>query len=264
MKRILLFLLCSSPLLLNAMTEVNVKHNTLKTIEIKLKAALLRESVKNNDITTAKALLAEKIIYNRTSLTYLLVEEVCNLNVNMIKILLDAGADINGIDGSNRNYTLLMIAIENKYPKITKLLVHSGANINYQATVVEDWTKKNKSALILAIELGQTNMVQLLIAHGADLNQINQIDFDKIPNKLAIIRAIELGKKERQTLLEKQKRLEEQKISEAQEEKKSEISLTPYSGIYPQLGDDVYHQLSASESAKSKSKIAKKSQCTIL
>lgn len=352
MKRTLLLLFCSSPVLLNGMANINIKQNTLEIAEILLTEELLAESVENNDINTVQTLLIEKVNLDKVLLTKLLFSAIIKQNIDMVKILVAAGANMNEIKD---DYTPLMLALSHTQGEIAKFLIDAGANIaaknsrnctalyyaitngqddiaqlliskgadlskalipairwkriniikilidvhadintkadsyigyitpaliyaieqNYPeiATMLIDAgadihakeTKKNnplysKTALYYALTKGLAEVVQLLIAKGADIDQIKDIVFATIPNKLAILQAIEKGKKERQAQLEAQKNLEEKKIYETQEEKKSEIFHTSYNDITFHFDD----QLSANESPQFPRNKAPKKHCIVM
>lgn len=231
MKRILLFLACNSQPLLNAMTEVKVKQAGLEILEAKLNEALLVESLKNNNIALVEELLDENVNPNYVTdsgETPLSIAVELG-SIDMMRVLIAAHADVNkGIFFKSTEKTIvtwaLILAIINKRPKIAELLIDTGADVQAQEIVFTDefLTSKetSKTALMYAIEFGQATIVRKLIAKGAEFtDQIKEIDFSKISNKLAIKEAIALGKKERQALLEAEKNLAETKLTTEAEEK---------------------------------------------
>lgn len=152
MKRTLLLLLCSSPLL-NAMTEVKVKQDNVEALAAKLRSDLFGKAVENNWIDIAKELLAKRINPNN----------ICN--------------------GYNRSPLMCALKFyKSDYP----------------------------------------DMVKLLIAHGAEFAEGEKFNMDKLSDKkkLALLHAIEAGKKERQALLEAEKNLTVAKLPTEAEEKK--------------------------------------------
>lgn len=236
MKRILLFLACNSHLLLNAMTEVKVKQNSLETFEARLNEELLIESVKKNDIATVKTLLDEKVNPNyviNTGETPLSIA-IERGSIGMVRVLIAADADVNkrisfrGTENCPRKIkktiitSALILAIINQHSEIAELLIDTGAHV--RAREIIHWDKEfeetSTTALMCAIKHGQANIIRKLIAKGAELtDQIEQIDFSKISNKLAIKQAIALGKKERQEKLEAEKNLTVAKLPTEAEEK---------------------------------------------
>ena len=81
---------------------------------------------------------------------------------NIVKILLDLGADINAKD--NNGQTALMRATDHGYTEIITLLLDKGADINAN-------NNDGKSALKVAIENSRTETVILLIRNGAEIPQ---------------------------------------------------------------------------------------------
>ena len=83
-------------------------------------------------------------------------------NPEIVKLLIDSGADIN-IRGSISGVTALMVAVGWGHTEIIKLLIDNGADINIK-------NYHSSTALIVAARSNQTEVVQLLIDNGADLN----------------------------------------------------------------------------------------------
>ena len=84
-------------------------------------------------------------------------------NLEFIKILIDAGANLNLRNKSIRSDTALHIACRNNYIDIVKILIKAGVNINIA-------NEKLDTALIIAAFYGYTSIVELLINAGANLN----------------------------------------------------------------------------------------------
>ncbi|MBW5397594.1 ankyrin repeat domain-containing protein, partial [Brachyspira pilosicoli] len=80
---------------------------------------------------------------------------------DMVKYLLDKGANPNA--SNNENKTALMIAIANNNFDISKLLIQQGANINTQ-------DEYGYTALMRAAMIGSYEMVKFLLENGADAN----------------------------------------------------------------------------------------------
>lgn len=85
---------------------------------------------------------------------------VVNNKPEILKMLLEAGADPNAEFGKNQ---LLVYAILKKSPEMTKLLIDNGAKVN-------GYTGK-RTPLNLAIYLKQPEIVKILINAGADVNE---------------------------------------------------------------------------------------------
>jgi len=83
--------------------------------------------------------------------------------LDIIKLLIDAGADINIEVGNN---TALMNASERGRIEIVKFLINAGANVNLQ-------TNNNWTALMIASWTGYIEIVKLLIEAGANVNLQN-------------------------------------------------------------------------------------------
>jgi len=81
-------------------------------------------------------------------------------DVDAIRRLLDAGADINARD--RRNQTGLMIAAQHGRPAVAGLLIDRGADLNASA-------KYTLSAIMLAVINGHVDIVRMLAGAGADL-----------------------------------------------------------------------------------------------
>ncbi len=80
----------------------------------------------------------------------------------ILEILLNKGADINGLDSTGR--TPLHCAVEGQRMDAVKLLVERGANV----TILDS---KGLSVLSMAVEKGMEDAVVLFIEQGADPNK---------------------------------------------------------------------------------------------
>src|SRR5436305_502286 len=74
-------------------------------------------------------------------------------NINMIKLLLNNGADVNGLDNKGRTY-LHSVACSGEI-EIAKLLLRYGANIHAR-------DKDGKTPLDMGISYGQIHMIEFL------------------------------------------------------------------------------------------------------
>ena len=81
--------------------------------------------------------------------------------IEIAKILLEAGADINGLDGFHD--TALITALENEKMDVVKFLVEQGANVN----IPTSW---GVTPFMGVCASGTPEMVELMIRHGADVN----------------------------------------------------------------------------------------------
>lgn len=82
-------------------------------------------------------------------------------NSNMLKLLIDTGADVNARDESHE--TPLHMALGSENINIVKLLVEAGANVNVESDLIN-------TPLHVAVELEFEDITQMLIDAGADVN----------------------------------------------------------------------------------------------
>jgi len=101
--------------------------------------------------------------------------------LEIVKRLLDAGADVNEPPGSFRSATSLQLAAINGYLGIAKHLIDLGANVNAAGAEFG-----GRTALEGAAEHGRIDMIQLLLDHGADTSGDGQ---------RAYVRAVKLAKR---------------------------------------------------------------------
>ncbi|MDE0140345.1 MAG: ankyrin repeat domain-containing protein [Caldilineaceae bacterium] len=81
-------------------------------------------------------------------------------NVAMVKLLVEAGADVNADEGFGGN-TPLHEAVEEGNPEIVQILVDAGADIEAEGFM-------GRTPLSLAAEEGATEIMQILLGQGAD------------------------------------------------------------------------------------------------
>ncbi|WP_157153243.1 ankyrin repeat domain-containing protein [Brachyspira murdochii] len=106
--------------------------------------------------------LESRIKADRSDYDYTpLMIAVYKKDYDMVKYLLDKGANPN--TANNENKTALMIAIANNNFDISKLLIQQGANINTQ-------DEYGYTALMRAAMIGSYEMVKFLLENGADVN----------------------------------------------------------------------------------------------
>lgn len=91
--------------------------------------------------------------------------------VEQIKLLLDAGADVNAAD-STKTTPLMSVLILRRSPEVVKALIDAGADVNAANRI-------GKTALMIAAEHDRTEIVELLIAAGADIN-LEAINREKV------------------------------------------------------------------------------------
>ena len=83
-------------------------------------------------------------------------------NIDLVKILLNAGADVNAI---SNNYTALQLAVKGNHIDIAKLLIAAGADVNA--------INGGYTTLGYAVAYNRIEAVKLLIVAGVDLNAIS-------------------------------------------------------------------------------------------
>jgi ankyrin repeat protein len=82
--------------------------------------------------------------------------------LEIIKLLLDRGADVNGTDMYGE--TSLHVAAKNNHPENVKLLLNHGADINYKDT------KYKQTPLHIAARWGSYESAKLLLNYSADID----------------------------------------------------------------------------------------------
>merc|ERR1712212_219059 len=97
------------------------------------------------------------------------------MGTESVKALLNKGANVNKVSGPNEypyvNDTVLIIAAQNDYMKIVKLLLEKGANFQVKCHS-RSWCV-GKDTLIYAANFGNLDVIQLLLDQGANVNLIN-------------------------------------------------------------------------------------------
>lgn len=128
-------------------------------------------ALENQHPDTAKVLLnygashktLEGHIFTRTPLVF--AAEFGYMEI--VKFLLDAGADVNAVNGdSSSSTTALIAAAGNGHSEVVELLIENGADLNAQ-----DW---HGTALINSAMEGRSDIVKLLLLAGADVNIKNK------------------------------------------------------------------------------------------
>jgi len=119
------------------------------------------------------------------TMTALILASLDNENPEAINILLSAGADINF--RTEKDFTALLCAIGNKNPKIFEMLIDNGADV----TMTFNWFDKKTTILHIYAEGGKDiKILDKLIFAGADIN-VKTSD-----NMTPLIYAASLGKDE--------------------------------------------------------------------
>ncbi len=87
--------------------------------------------------------------------------------VEMIRLLVESGADVNGRSAYEYNLSPLGQAVAKGHMAVFRLLLDLGANVSYQ-------TDNGGTALHMACAWYQEEAVAELIAHGADMNAVDK------------------------------------------------------------------------------------------
>lgn len=153
--------------------------------------ALLHRAVEDNDLILAKQLLDDQI--HADSKNYLdegrpVLHQAVNLgHEEMVKLLLDSGADVN-IEHHDDERTALHIAAGKGNDKLVQLLLDRGANVNAADSV--------GLTVLHAAVLGRTpSTVRMLLRYGANVDARNNL------GETALHHAAEVWQEELVTLL---------------------------------------------------------------
>lgn len=180
--------------------EVSVESMTMGIVAVSSPSDPLIAAAYENDLAKAKELIAAGIDVNRrdeNTQTTALEEAVKNGNRKMVRILLDAGAEINARSDYGRTAlmwldddateelvwdliaagakinlkdeagdTALILAVAWSEPEVLRALVNAGAKVNAK-------NKEGETALMKAAAGGNLECVRLLIDSGADINRKN-------------------------------------------------------------------------------------------
>lgn len=141
----------------NSSSDYNGKSPLYLSVEKQntdvIKLLLLNNANINIDADKKSILYNALISYKKYS------SEAEKNSLNIIKLLLNAGVDIDIRDSFGGN-TPLIYAIEKKYTEVVKLLIEYGADVNYE-------NKKGKKPLNYAISSGKNEIIKLLVDNGA-------------------------------------------------------------------------------------------------
>lgn len=131
-----------------------------------MKAKLVREYIELPPKTEEQILNDLKKV-NKTSLSYMLYDEVANEDFLKAKLLLAAGADPNIKMGINNNSVLSYACTYNIQIKIIRLLIGYGANVNSRNLL-------GNTPLIHAINKKNINIIKILLDAEANVNIKNK------------------------------------------------------------------------------------------
>ena len=139
---------------------------------------------KNNEGATA---LCAAVAVQRHDLVKLLIDNEANVNqycgtitplilatdagnLEIVKYLVDHGADVNAVENDDHKWSALIMAAEKGHLDIVKYLVEHGANIEYDAVGDYDIKTIYVTALSQAIRRNHIDIVKYLISKGASKN----------------------------------------------------------------------------------------------
>lgn len=129
---------------------------------------------------------------NQNEIKTLLILAVEHGNIDILKFLIDSGADINSNISSN---TPLMAATESDDLNSVKILVEAGANVNAE-------NQTGDKALDIAYQHKNQEMITFLKSQGAnaslELSELHDIDWNRIPlwmeNSALLVSEMAFGK----------------------------------------------------------------------
>lgn len=132
----------------------------------------LKRAVRDGDETMVRRLVKGGVLVNPKSRQWfggtILHDAIASGKVSIVKLLLQAKADVNATTQDNR--TCLHVAARTGYSgntEIVKELLKSGADVNIQ-------TKDKRTALHFATWRGNKDIVQQLVDNGANVNLLDE------------------------------------------------------------------------------------------
>lgn len=146
--------------LLRATTWTAVEKGRALTISISFRNKRLVRDLLDAQADVNQELIdyGGEFIYDRGPATPLLLA-VRNKDVSLIKCLINAGADI-------QDPNIVISAVSTGNEQIVKNILEAGANVNHPAS-----SHRGRTALQLATEKGDIELVDILLEAGADVNQ---------------------------------------------------------------------------------------------
>ncbi len=120
----------------------------------------LSYAINNGDIEIAKLLLENKVKI-KDELLIAIKSPIVESRINIMKLLIENGANINYTD--ENGFNPLNIAIESGDMELTKFLITNGANVN---SLMQDGV----SLIGYAIAQNNMDLLQILIENGANVN----------------------------------------------------------------------------------------------
>lgn len=84
--------------------------------------------------------------------------------MEMVRMLIDLGANVRNCYGGRSQFTTVLVAVENNSPDILEFLIHHGADVNNEECC-------NENPLNVAAEENNKKCMELLLDAGIDTNQ---------------------------------------------------------------------------------------------
>jgi len=150
--------------------EVETRMVTMGVVGFSPEYSLsLSKAVSEEDIDLVRELIAQGENINGKDENYdkitPLFVAVEHGNIEIVQLLLEAGAKVNARDGEKQ--TPLMRLDDDSTPELVELLLRHGAKVNLT-------DNENNTALIFAADRANTEVVKALIDAGADVNVVNK------------------------------------------------------------------------------------------
>lgn len=142
------------------------------------------EAVSKNDVETARRMIAAGADVNAPydDHDYSILTACCNGNYELVRLLIDSGADVNVRD---KYESTPLLECDPYYPEIIKLLLDAGAQVN-----VRD--NENNTPLLFMATTSKPESVKLLLDAGAHVN-VHGDDSNETPYDLARFEADHMG-----------------------------------------------------------------------
>ena len=119
--------------------------------------------------------------------------------IEIAKLLIESGANVNFRQMNKNGQTPLMLAVVKNKLELVKLLIEKGADVNAQAKIEMPGMNMSFTALAMAVGVQNLPMVELLLENGADpsiKNKDGQNQEQYKDGKTALEQARELGNNE--------------------------------------------------------------------
>ena len=139
-------------------------------------AAPIHDAVSSGDINRVYALINPELAINEKDIGGMTAIQLAvrDDNLEIIKLLIDSGADVN-IGSTRLKFAPLHIAARRGDAEMVDLLIANGAEVNLP-------DHEGGSALHFAVRAGENEIAELLIAHGAEVNVKDSEDYTPLHN----------------------------------------------------------------------------------